>query len=64
MNNTVKKTLEKQLRILSERSKDASGTYLTEYTVQMINLAKILAPEIESVDIEPADAAPCDCCAE
>lgn len=48
MNEFVKETLEKQMKLLSERSGKAVGGELNSYTEQIINLAKILDPELRS----------------
>lgn len=48
MNNLVKETLEKQLRILSERSTIADDDCLGELTTQIIDLANLLDPELRS----------------
>lgn len=52
MNDFVKETLEKQMKLLSERSAElptySTTTILCSYTEQIINLAKILDPELRS----------------
>lgn len=45
MENFIKDTLKKQMQILSERSIRENGEYLAPITAQMIELAKLLAPE-------------------
>mgnify|MGYP006873064854 CR=1 FL=1 len=46
MEENIKKTLEEQLQLLSERSKDAPILCLAELTAQMVNVAKVLDPEL------------------
>lgn len=46
MENFVKDTLKKQMQILSERSIRENGEYLAPITAQMIELAKLLDPEL------------------
>ena len=48
MNDFVKETLEKQMKLLSKRSEKAVGGELNSYTEQIINLAKILDPELRN----------------
>ncbi len=48
MNTTIEKTLIEQLELLAERSKNARIELLPELTVQMINLALILDPELRN----------------
>ena len=48
MDASVKETLEKQLQMLSERSSTADIKYLPALTGQMINLARILEPELQN----------------
>ena len=48
MEENIKKMLEEQLQLLSERSKNAPIERLAEITAQMVNVAKILDPEIRS----------------
>lgn len=45
MENFIRDALEKQMQILSERSIRENGEYLAPITAQMIELAKLLAPE-------------------
>ena len=47
MNDFVKETLEKQMKLLSERSHESTAGVIG-YTEQIINLAKILDPELRS----------------
>lgn len=48
MENLYKKTLEKQLKLLSERSmKSNDNGEIVALTEQMVNLVKILAPELQ-----------------
>ena len=44
----IKETLEKQLELLSERSVKTSGKELADLTNEMIKLAAILSPEVQS----------------
>lgn len=44
----IKTMLEKQLQLLSERSEKAVGDELNSYTEQIINLAKLLDPELRN----------------
>lgn len=46
MENFIRDTLEKQMQILSERSIRENGEYLAPITAQMIELAKLLDPEL------------------
>lgn len=46
MENFIKDTLKKQMQILSERSVRENGEYLAPITEQMIELAKLLDPEV------------------
>ena len=46
MENFIKDTLKKQMQILSERSVRENGEYLAPITAQMIELAKLLDPEL------------------
>ena len=46
MDNFIRDTLKKQMQILSERSVRENGEYLAPITAQMIELAKILDPEL------------------
>ena len=48
MDTFIKDTLKKQMQILSERSVRENGEYLAPITEQMIKLAIILEPEIQS----------------
>ena len=48
LNPQIKAVLEKQLRIFSERSETACCTELQIYTEQIINLVKLLDPELRS----------------
>ena len=48
MNPQTKTVLEKQLQILSKRSENACCNELQIYTEQIINLAKILDPELRN----------------
>ena len=48
MDTLVKETLEKQLKLLSERSEKAVGNELTIYTEQIVKLANLLDPELRS----------------
>lgn len=48
MENFIRDTLEKQMQILSERSIRENGEYLAPITAQMIELAKLLDPELRS----------------
>ena len=47
MNDFVKETLEKQMKLLSERSHESTAGVIG-YTEQIISLAKILDPELRS----------------
>ena len=49
MEANIKKKLEEQLQLLSERSKDAPILHLAEITEQMVNVAKILDPELRNL---------------
>ena len=46
MDNFIRDTLKKQMQILSERSVRENGEYLAPITAQMIELAKMLDPEL------------------
>ena len=46
MDNFIRDTLKKQMQILSERSGRENGEYLAPITAQMIELAKLLDPEL------------------
>lgn len=48
MNPFVKETLEKQLRILSDRSVTAQDAYVAPITAQMIRLVQMIDPELRS----------------
>ena len=48
MEENIKKTLEEQLQLLSERSKNAPIQNLAEITAQMVSVAKMLSPEHQS----------------
>ncbi len=48
MSLLVQETLEKQLQLLSKRSEKAVGGELNSYTEQIINLAKLLDPELRN----------------
>ena len=48
MDNFIRDTLKKQMQILSERSGRENGEYLAPITAQMIELAKLLDPELRS----------------
>ena len=48
MDTLVKETLEKQLKLLSERSEKAVGNELAIYTEQIVKLANLLDPELRS----------------
>lgn len=43
-NEEIKKTLEKQLQLLSERSDGATGKDLVEMSVAMVQIARFLMP--------------------
>lgn len=43
-NEEIKKTLEKQLQLLSKRSADATGKDLVEMSVAMVQIARFLMP--------------------
>lgn len=48
MGNFIRDTFKKQMQILAERSIRENGEYLASITEQMIKLAIILEPEIQS----------------
>ena len=48
MDTFIKDTLKKQMQILSERSVRENGEYLAPITAQMIELAKLLDPELRN----------------
>lgn len=48
MNPQIKAVLEKQLQIFSDRSEKACCSELQIYTEQIINLVKVLDPELRS----------------
>ena len=48
MSDRTKKILEEQLELLHERAKVADDEYLAEISAQMISLAKIIEPELQS----------------
>ena len=48
MDNFIRDTLKEQMQILSERSARENGEYLAPITAQMIELAKLLDPELRS----------------
>lgn len=54
MESLVKETLEKQMRILSGLSEKAVGNELAFYTEQIINLAKLLDPELRNQSLDEA----------
>ena len=49
MDAEIKNTLKRQLELLAERSKNASDAELSELTAQMINLAKLIDPQTQSL---------------
>ena len=53
MKTSVRKILEKQMQLLSERSIRENGEYLVPITAQMIELAKLLAPELMTAAKKP-----------
>lgn len=48
MDTLVKETLEKQLKLLSERSEKAVGNEVAIYTEQIVKLANLLDPELRN----------------
>lgn len=52
MENFIKDTLKKQMQILSERSVRENGEYLAPITAQIIELAKLLDPEVSLSESE------------